>query len=189
MAPCSHFNGILSSSNFINLRLLYRPARAPAPIAAFNKDAGSHGIDDGSNAMSSNSTNSFLRHPAIAQREALRQFYLSTCPKEQLTVIEISKDYLDSPTSLHMMCHLAELSLKGQLEGDAASQDAILHALYNSFDDLTSLPSQSIGAVLWSMASVQQNQREDSSNAGSQTQINSCDNNTNWKVKVVEKGG
>jgi len=149
------YNGDMLFHKFASLRLLHRPPRVHARPAAVNKDGG---LSGGRNDNSTSSTNSFLHHPAIAQREALRQFYLSTCSEEQLEVIETSIAYLDPPTSLHMCCHLADLSLKGHLEGDAASQDAVLHALYNTLcTHLPSLPSQSIGAVLWSMASVQQN--------------------------------
>jgi hypothetical protein len=101
-----------------------------------------------------------------------------------IKVIKTSIDYLDPPTSLHMCCHLADLSGKGQLEGDAASQDAVLHALYNTLaDHLPSLPAQSIGAVLWSMATVfQQNQDESTSSADSEERSTS-----EWKAEAIEQ--
>ncbi|KAL4534828.1 hypothetical protein Ndes2526A_g05699 [Nannochloris sp. 'desiccata'] len=171
--PC---NGNMPIHNFTSLHLLHTFPRVYSRRAAFNNNGG---VSGSSNDNTTNITNSFLRNPAIAQREAVRQFYLSTCPEEQLEVIKTSIEYLDPPTSLHMCCHLADLSLKGQLEGDVASQDAVLHAIYNTLSNyLPSLPSQSIGTILWSMASVQQN-------ADSQTL--SYTNGSNWKAEAIEK--
>jgi hypothetical protein len=164
--------------NFTSLHLLHRTPRIHARLAAFNNNGD---VSGGGSTNTANSTNSFLRHPAIAQREALRQFYLSTCPEEHLEVINTSLAYLDPPTSVHLCCHLADLSLKGQLEGDTASQDAVLHALYNTLrDHLPSLPSQSIGAVLWSMASVQQSSDCQSSSSISTT------HGSDWKAEAIE---
>lgn len=120
--------------------------------------------------------NSYLRHPAIAQRDALRQFYVTYSPQEQLEVLETSRELLDASTTIHMLCHAADLSLKGQLLGDAETQDELVHQLYNVIsDDLPSLPSQDLGAILWSMAAVQGTRQEESFGA-----------NPSWKDSVVD---
>jgi hypothetical protein len=86
-----------------------------------------------------------------------------------------------------MCCHLADLSLKRQLQGNASSQDKVLHALFDTLaDHLPSLPSPSIGAVLWSIASVQQDTTADSSLINSSNTSNTS-NTSNWKAEAIEQ--
>ena len=106
-----------------NLILNWRASSQFTPIRCSSNSSNS----DGSTAIDSNS---YLRHPEIAQREALRQFYLTFSPQEHIEVVQGSRDLLDVPTAIHMCCHAAELKLKGQLLGTISEQDQLSYQLY-----------------------------------------------------------
>ena len=153
-----------------NLILNWRASSQFTPIRCSSNSSNS----DGSTAIDSNS---YLRHPEIAQREALRQFYLTFSPQEHIEVVQGSRDLLDVPTAIHMFCHAAELKLKGQLLGTISEQDQLSYQLYEVISDqIPSLPSQTLAAILWSMAAVQGIPQEESFGA-----------NPRWKEAVVQR--
>lgn len=62
---------------------------------------------------------------------------------------------LDVHTALQLLCHTAELSIKGVLPGDAATQDALLDAIYQALaPHVEALSPPQLGALLWSLAAV-----------------------------------
>lgn len=98
---------------------------------------------------------SYLSHPAIAQREVLRQFYLSTSTVGQLAIVQSATEHIDVDTSLHLLCHAADLSIKGQLQGTTAQHDALVHAIVETLGDaMPTLSPPKLGALLWGVASV-----------------------------------
>jgi hypothetical protein len=98
---------------------------------------------------------SYLAHPLIAQREALRQFYLTFQPIEQLEVVRSTAEHLDSHTLLHMLCNVADNASKGLLLGTPAEQDALMSTLYKMVaDEMLSMPVRDLGAILWCLSSV-----------------------------------
>ena len=109
--------------------------------------------DQTSTKMLTNTTQQL--HPTIRLREVLRQFYLSFEASELLETVRSSASYLDTPTSLHLLSHVAELSLKKQLEGEEGAIDTLVETIIASIqEDVHRLRIPDVGCVLWSVSSV-----------------------------------
>jgi hypothetical protein len=110
--------------------------------------------------LSTNSGNSqpsphIVPHPSIARREVLREFYLTNNPDDHLELLDRTSHLLDQPTALHLICYIADLSLKGQLLGDESRQNHLVHSLYTTLaEHVPSMRPPDLGAVLWAVASI-----------------------------------
>eukprot|EP00887_Chlorella_sp_A99_P001448 scaffold8.g1448.t1 len=128
-----------------------RPTRAPRAAASAG-DSGAPTFLAGS----------FLDSPLfdnkqLAQREVLRAFFCSTSTAEQAGILATAAargpDILDTSTCLDLLCHAAEMQIKGLAEADAEAKGAVLRSIVSRLEPaLPGLAPPQLGALLWSLA-------------------------------------
>ena len=129
--------------------------RGPTPPAAAAAAGGGAGLGGAGHGIVVPSVDDFLHNPAIAQREVLRHFYLSTDASEQLELVRAARTVLDLHTALHVLSHTADLALKGALPGSADEQEELLTLIHEVLEEsVPAMHPPQLGHLLWGLASV-----------------------------------
>lgn len=86
----------------------------------------------------------------------MRRYYLSTSAQEMLEIVQTSSEILDVNTSLDLLCHTADMRLKGQLEGgDDAAAHHLVEALVGELEAaIPAMKPVHLGSLLWGVATV-----------------------------------
>lgn len=107
------------------------------------------------NKKSDGVSSNFSRHPTMVLRDVMRQFYLSFDARELLDTVQSAKPFLDTPTSLHLLSHVADLSLKDQLEGKDDELVQLVSGIISTIPGkVHELQIPEIGCILWTVSVV-----------------------------------